>query len=146
MITTEKLKIFKDTISQVQIELDELLRQRQQEKLFKNADDYYLSLNACKWCPQDFYKLRIFDTEIYLKFNIKQKKYYIRIQTLKYEFFRKQTFIDFVSKYKLKVNDFSNSITIPEVSFEEVIKIFSEFCILFLSLYVNIDKLFIYNS
>ena len=55
MITTEKLKEFQKILKDTQIQLDELLRIRSQEKLFKNSEDYYQSLKACKYCPQDYF-------------------------------------------------------------------------------------------
>ena len=146
MITTEKLKTLREALTISLTQLDELLRVRQKEKLFDNADDYYVQLRSCEYVPQDFYRLRIFDTEIFLKFNQRIKKYYINIETLKYEFFRKTSFNEFMSKYKIKTDTFEKNWFIPQTyKFDEIIKIFSEFCIMFLSLYTSETELFYYK-
>lgn len=146
MITTEKLKMLREALNISLTQLDELLRVRQKEKLFDNADDYYVQLRSCEYVPQDFYRLRIFDTEIFLKFNQRIKKYYINIETLKYEFFRKTSFNEFMTKYKIKTDTFEKNWFIPQTyKFDEIIKIFSEFCIMFLSLYTSETELFYYK-
>lgn len=146
MITTEKLKQLRECLTISLNHLDELLRVRQKEKLFDNADDYLIQLKSCKYVPQDFYRLRIFDTEIYLKFNLRLKKYYISIETLKYRFFSKISFNDFIKKYNLKTDSFEKNWFIPQdFNFEEIVKIFSEFCIMYLSLYTSEHQLFYYQ-
>jgi len=146
MITTEKLKLLEDTLTIGLEQIKELLRVRQKEKLFDNADDYYVQLKSCKYVPQDYYRLRIFDTEIYLKFNRRLNKYYIAIETLKYEFFRKISFNEFMTKYKMNTDTIEKNYYIPQIyTFDEIIKIFSEFCIMFLSLYTIEEQLFYYK-
>lgn len=147
MITVEKLKELKTILQESQIQIDELLRYRSNEKLFDNANDYYVQLKNCKYVPQDYYNARFFDTYIELKFARKSKEFYIRIDTVKFEFMRYISFDEFVSKYKLKrLQAYPNNLYIPQNNnFNDVCKIFYRFCDLILSFYISEEELFYYK-
>lgn len=153
MITTDLLKQFKDSLDITNQQVTALLQQRQQKKLFKNADDYELALKACKYYPSEYYKVRLFDDQITLMFDSRKKLYYINLETQNIDFIRKIEFIEFISDNKLiykpnlthfNVEEFK--VYYPEeYDFKFIIKLFMEFCNLYLKLQINSDKLFIYN-
>lgn len=147
MITTEKLKSLNDILKESQIQIEELLRVRTNEKLFDNSNDYYVQLQACKFCPQDYYNARFFDTYIELKFSRSSKEFYIRIDTVKYEYFRFLSHSEFLSKYKLKIHQaYPQNFYIPkDLKFNDVCKIFYKYCDLILSFYISEEELFYYK-
>lgn len=147
MITTEKLKAFNDILKDTQIQVEELLRVRQNKKLFDNADDYYVQLKNCKYVPQDYYNCRLFDTYIELKFSRKSNEFYIRVDTTRFEFFRYLSHSEFISKYKLKtLQAYPEHFYISNnLEFNEVVKIFYRYCDLILSLYIGEENLFTYK-
>lgn len=147
MITTQKLRQFSLILNDLKLTTDSLLAQREKFQLFKNADDYKQALTFCNHCPEDYYNLRFFDSEISLHFNHRTKKFYIEFITLDFNFIRKLDFLEFCNKYKI-LQDKScdkNFILSQDLNFEKCIKIFMEFCILILQNYLSKDKLFFYN-
>lgn len=154
MITTDLLIQFKDTLDLCNQQVTELLQTRQKRNLFKNSEDYQTALKACQWFPSEYYKLRIFDTELTLCFNARSKKFYINCETNKYNFLHKLEFLDFIKEYNLEYNPDLSHFNIDQFKiffkkdydFDSIIKIFLKFCNLFLTLYIDSDKLFIYNS
>lgn len=147
MITTDKLKSLKEVLQCSITEIDDLLRTRPVDKLFKSSKDYQTALKACSLAPQEYYKLRLFDTEITLNYSFRDMKFYFHIETLKYEFLRKISFTDFVSHYKLCPTGFQkdNFIIPKESEFESIVKMFYELCRIFLGFYTDENALFIYQ-
>lgn len=147
MITIEKLKEFKSALEDCMQQCNELIRMRPAERLFTNSDDYYISLKSCEYCPQDYYKIRLFDTEATLRYSKRDKKFYFHIETVKYDFLRKTAFNDFLSQNKLKrVGVEDNNFMIPSnTSFGDVVKLFYKLCLVISSLYLGEEKLFIYS-
>lgn len=147
MITTEKLKEFNHILKDTQIQVEELLRVRQNKKLFDNADDYYVQLKACEYVPQDYFNCRFFDTYIELKYTRKSNEFYIRVDTTKFEFFRYISHTEFLSKYKIKtLQSYPQNFYISNTyNFNDVCKIFYRYCDLILSFYIGEENLFVYK-
>lgn len=147
MITTEKLRELNNILKETQIEIEELLRVRDNPSLFKNSDDYYVQLKACQYVPQDYFNARFFDTYIELKYSRKSKEFYIRIDTQKFEYLRYISYSEFIHENKLKqIQAYPNNLYISkDLSFENVCKIFYRYCALILSFYLSEEQLFFYK-
>lgn len=147
MITTEKLRELNNILKESQIQIEELLRVRQNKKLFDNADDYFVQLKACKYVPQDYFNCRFFDTYIELKFNRRSDEFYIRVDTTHFEFFRYLSHSEFLHDNKLKtLMAYPGNFYISnELKFNDVCKIFYKYCNLILSFYISEENLFYYK-
>lgn len=147
MITTEKLRELNNILKDSQVQIEELLRVRQNKKLFDNAEDYFVQLKACKYVPQDYYNARFFDTYIELKYSRKSDEFYIRIDTQKFEYLSYLSFSEFIHENKLKqLQAYPDNLYISQdLSFEHVCKVFYKFCALILSFYLSEEKLFYYK-
>lgn len=154
MITTDLLKQFKDSLDICNQQVTALLQQRQKSKLFKDSEDYELSLKACKWYPSEYYKIRLFDEELTLMFNSRKNQFYINLETNNYNFVRKETILEFIQEnnliYKPDISHFNIDnfkVYYPkEYEFENIVKVFLKFSCLFLQLKIGSENLFIYNK
>ena len=101
MLTIENLKAFSEILDITRVELNELIKIRSEEKLFDNSDDYHNALYTCKYYPQDFFRLRLFDVNICLRFNNRMHKFYIKIDSVK-EIPDVKNFEKFFKEFKVK--------------------------------------------
>ena len=102
MLTLLNVKQFKTELQNMLNITNELIKVRTEEKMFKNSDDYYTSLEACKFYPSDYYKVRLFDVEIYLNFNYRQKLYTAKFESIKpFGFLKRYDVLDFCKKSKI---------------------------------------------
>lgn len=146
MLTLENLKAFKQDLSIISIELDELLKIRSEEKLFNSSDDYYNALKVCNYYPQDYFKLRLFDYDFCLRYNNKMKKFYIRTDSVKYVDFSNICFESLFREYKIKTQSDNNNIYIDsQYEFNDVVKIFGKFVKCMIDYYFNKQNLFAYE-
>lgn len=143
MVTTEKLKAFKKQLDLLKIELDELLRVRVREKLFDSPADYNACLKSLDYCPDEFYKLRLFDTEIKLCYNNRIKSYYIYFDTQQFSIIRDYTFIEFLKEFKITISKVSDKqFNLNEKDLNKAVSTFEIFCITVLKLHNSQDSLF----
>lgn len=143
MITTDKLKAFKEQLDLVKIELDELLRVRVKEKLFDSPADYNACLKSLNYCPEEFYKLRLFDSEIKLCYNNRLKSYYIYFDTQQFSIIRDYAFNEFLKEFKItisKVSDKQFNLNVKDLN--KAVSVFEIFCIKILKLHNSEESLF----
>lgn len=143
MLTTNKLKAFKEQLDLLKIELDELLRVRVKEKLFDSPQDYNASLKSLNYCPDEYYKLRLFDTEIKLCFNNRNKQFYIYFDTLQFQIVRDFSFNEFLKEFNITLSKVSDKqFLLNEKDLNKAISIFEIFCIKVLKIHNSEDSLF----
>lgn len=147
MITTENLKAFREDLRIITSELDEMLKVRSEEKLFNNSQDYYNALKTCEYYPQDFFKLRLFDFEVQLRYSQRNKQFFINTESVKHIDFRNLAFDEFL-KLNVELFEYGNRQRVyfdREYTFEEITKIFGTFVICMVKYYFSQDKLFSYE-
>lgn len=83
MITRNSLNALKTELKQlidvIDVSLSPILSK---EKLFDSQADYYEALKNQNKVPQDFYKFQFFDTDFYIYFDLRTKRYFVRSDTL----------------------------------------------------------------
>lgn len=128
MVTLENLKSLKETIDLFKVQLDETLRVRTEDRLFKSSDEYFRTLRNIKYFPQDYFQFRMFDFILCLKYNNRIKRYYLNIEQLKEYSIDISDYYSFVKKHNLKTSPNDLKLYIPqEKLFEDSFKIFLEF-------------------
>lgn len=79
MITRNSLLTLKNSIKEMSSVIDScLMPLTSHEKLFETQADYYEAMKNQNKVPQDYYKFRFFDIEIYLYYDFKLKRYFLR--------------------------------------------------------------------
>lgn len=146
MLTTQKLKEFSKTVDELKLELNELLHQRTQKHLFDNLNDFEHSKIAVSFCPQDYYNIRFFDLNASLNLNRHTKRFYLFIETTRFDFYRCVSFTDLLCKYNIEIAKLSdkNFILSENTDFEKAVKIFYELCNIIVAFYIGENKLFVY--
>lgn len=86
MITTNNVRQLKKQLEDTLIICNQMIQSREIDRLFTSEKDYRDSYIACKIVPDDFFKFRLFDVLIELKFNSRTKNYYIYIECEKLPF------------------------------------------------------------
>lgn len=128
MVTLESLKSLKETVDFFKIQLDDMLKVRSQEKMFNSSDEYYRAWRDIEYFPHDYFKFRLFDLEITLKYTGRKKHYFISILQLKKFVISFHNFYSFFKKYKLVLSPDTKVLDIPKnINFNDSIKIFLEF-------------------
>lgn len=78
MITRNVLLALKKEINELTKVIDvALLPISSKDKLFNTQYDYYEALKNENKVPQDFYKFQFFDFDLYLNYDLRQKKYFL---------------------------------------------------------------------
>lgn len=81
MITRNNVYQLKKYLEDTLVICNQMIQTREINKLFTCDKDYRDSKIACKIVPDEFYKIRLFDTEISLCYNSRTKQYFIKIDT-----------------------------------------------------------------
>lgn len=144
MLTLENVKQFQKELEQLNALCKDMIRVRTEQKMFKNSDDYYNSLKTCQWFPQDYYKIRLFDSELYLKFNNRTKCFYAHFETIqKVEFLYRFDVTDFCKSHDIKLmSEHNRFIFSKEKDFKEVVREFMYLIKLYIEYLLTQDTLF----
>lgn len=113
-----------------------MIRTREYNKLFENAEEFRQSEIAKKICSEEYYKFRYFDTEITLRYHSGMKKHYIHIDSVKdikifYEKDFIKTFENELFKGMFRLNDTGRNIILIS-NFDDSVKLFGKTIMYFL--------------
>lgn len=153
MFTINNIKLLRQQLHEVIINLDEMSRTKTYDKLFDSFDDLELSKKSRCICPEDYYKFRCFDFACCLRFNNRTKQYYIHFDFYIENFFDSsfyKTFQDFLEHDNLSVKQFNftvddTSFNLPlssNISFESSVVIFKRVIHYYISKTLNDSYLF----
>lgn len=144
MLTLDNLKQFHEQLNQINVLCNEMIKIRTEERLFKNSDDYYLTLDICKWYPADYFQFRMFDTRFVLKHNNRQKIFYGHFESIsKVRFYHSVELNDFCKKHNIKINAQINQLQFEkDKSFEQITREWIYIIKLFIQYILTEDKLF----
>lgn len=126
MLTLSNIKQFKDTLEQLTFECEQLIKTRERNKMFHDADDVNDAKIARLHVPQDYYNFRLFTS--FVELNKDNKGYYIYCENFVPQSKNLQTY-----RY-----GYTNQYRFPkDINFTEVEKIFHLFCIECIHLAMN---------
>lgn len=80
MLTLSNIQSFRDSLNTLITQCDELISKRTSDKNFSTVRDYENAKVAQKIIPDEYYKFRVFDKSINLRYHSSYKEYYFYLE------------------------------------------------------------------
>lgn len=136
MITQAHIKQLKQYLEQTLVICNDMIKTREFNKLFTSEKDFRDSKIACKVVPDVYYRCRLFDVEIELRYNQRTKRYYIYCECANLPFSLKE--INQESEFKDKFFEYhrpssaSEFVFNADINFDNAVFLYKEFLRYFL--------------